>query len=105
TITGGDRDLQNYIQRVAGYTLTGSVREEVLFVLFGTGSNGKSTYRETLHSLLGDYALAADAGLLIERKTPGGATPELARLKGRRLVSINETSENDHLNEARVKFI
>jgi putative DNA primase/helicase len=36
---------------------------------------------------------------------PGGATPEIARLKGRRLVAINETSENDRLNEARVKFI
>ena len=64
------------------YTLTGSVREEVMFVLHGTGNNGKSTFRETIHSLLGDYALAADAGLLIERKSPGGATPELARLKG-----------------------
>jgi putative DNA primase/helicase len=105
TVTGGDADLQSYIQRTVGYTLTGSVREEVLFVLYGTGSNGKSTFRETVHSLLGNYALAADAGLLIERKTPGGATPELARLKGRRLISINETSENDHLNEARVKFI
>jgi putative DNA primase/helicase len=105
TVTGGDSDLQSYIQRVVGYALTGSVREEVMFVLYGTGNNGKSTFRETVHSFFGDYALAADAGLLIERKTPGGATPELARLKGRRLVSINETSENDHLNEARVKFI
>ena len=105
TVTGGDASFQSYIQRVVGYTLTGSVREEVMFVLYGTGNNGKSTFRETVHSLLGDYALATDAGLLIERKTPGGATPELARLKGRRLVSINETSENDHLNEARVKFI
>src|ERR1017187_5829769 len=105
TVTGGDRDLQSYIQRVVGYALTGSVREEVMFVLYGTGNNGKSAFRETVHSFFGDYALAADAGLLIERKTPGGATPELARLKGRRLVSVNETSENDHLNEARVKFI
>jgi putative DNA primase/helicase len=105
TVTGGDVPLQSYIQRVVGYTLTGSVREEVMCVLYGTGNNGKSTFRETIHSLLGNYALAADAGLLIERKTPGGATPELARLRGRRLVSINETSENDHLNEARVKFI
>ena len=105
TVTGSDASFKSYIQRVVGYTLTGSAREEVMFVLYGTGSNGKSTSRETVHSLLGDYALAADAGLLIERKTPGGATPELARLKGRRLVSINETSENDHLNEARVKFI
>ena len=105
TVTGSDASFKSYIQRVIGYTLTGSVSEEVLFVLYGTGCNGKSTFRETVHSILGDYALAADAGLLIERKTPGGATPELARLKGRRLVSINETSENDHLNEARVKFI
>jgi putative DNA primase/helicase len=105
TVTGDDADLQSYLQRVVGYGLTGSVREEVMFVLYGTGSNGKSTFRETVHSLLGGYALVADAGLLIERKTAGGASPELARLKGRRLVSINETSENDHLNEARVKFI
>jgi putative DNA primase/helicase len=73
TVTGGDGALQKYIQRVSGYALTGCAREEVLFVLYGTGNNGKSTYRETMHSLLGDYALAADAGLLIERKTPGGA--------------------------------
>jgi putative DNA primase/helicase len=105
TVTAGDADLQSYLQRATGYILTGSVREEVMFVLHGTGNNGKSTYRETVHSLLGGYALVADAGLLIERKTPGGATPEVARLKGRRLVSINETSENDHLSEARVKFI
>ena len=75
-ITGGDRLLAAYLQRAVGYTLTGTTREEVLFVLHGTGNNGKSTWRETLHILFGDYAMAADAGLLIERKTPGGATPE-----------------------------
>jgi putative DNA primase/helicase len=105
TVTGGDADLQSYIQRAVGYTLTGSVREEVLFVLHGTGSNGKSTFRETLHALFGDYALAADASLLTERKKAGGATEEIARLKGRRFVAVNETAENDQLNEARVKFI
>ena len=105
TITGHDRALAEYHQRVVGYTLTGSTREEVLFVLYGIGNNGKSTWRETLHDLMGDYAMAADAGLLVERKTPGGATPELARLKGRRMVAVNETAENDKLNEARVKFI
>ena len=105
TITGGDRPLAAYHQRVIGYTLTGSTSEEVLFVLYGIGNNGKSTWRETVHDLMGDYAMAADAGLLVERKTPGGASPELARLKGRRMVAINETAENDKLNEARVKFI
>jgi putative DNA primase/helicase len=105
TVTGGDVDLQSYIQRAVGYTLTGSVCEEVLFVLYGTGSNGKSTFRETLHALFDDYALAADASLLTERKKAGGATEEIARLRGRRFVAVNETAENDQLNEARVKFI
>jgi putative DNA primase/helicase len=67
--------------------------------------NGKSTFRETLHALLGDYGLAADAGLLTERKVAGGASEEVARLKGRRLVAVNETAESEQLNEARVKFI
>ena len=105
TITDGNIDLQSYMQRAVGYTLTGSVREEVMFVLHGTGSNGKSTFRETLHAIFGDYAHAADASLLTERKIAGGATEEIARLKGRRLVAVNETAENDHLNEARIKFI
>lgn len=105
TVTGNDGELQKYLQRVAGYLLTGSVREEVMFMPYGTGRNGKSTFRETLHSLLGTYALAADATLLIERKVPGGATEEVARLKGKRFVAVNETAENDQLNEARVKFI
>jgi putative DNA primase/helicase len=105
TVTGGDKPLQAYLQRVKGYCLAGSVQEEVAFFGWGTGSNGKSTYRETQHALLGDYALAADAGLLIERKNPGGATEEIARLKGRRFVAVNETNENDQLNEARIKFI
>src|SRR6516162_3709046 len=56
-------------------------------------------------ALLGDYAVGSDASLLITSKHTGGATPDLARLYGRRLVTINETSPNDFLNESRMKFI
>ena len=103
TITGNDPDLQSYLQRVIGYVLSGSVREEIMLILHGTGRNGKSTWRETVHTLMGGYALAADANLLVERKVPGGATEEIARLKGRRFVAVNETAENDQLSEARVE--
>jgi len=105
TITNQNRDLQAYLQRIVGYMLTGSVREEVCFILYGVGRNGKSTFRETVHTLLGTYALAADANLMIERKSAGGATEEIARLKGKRFVAVNETAENDQLNETRIKFI
>jgi putative DNA primase/helicase len=100
-----DADLISYLQRAVGYLLTGLTGEEVLFVLWGAGSNGKSTFRETIFALLGEYAVGADASMLVTNKRSGGATPDLARLHSRRLVTINETEQNDHLNESRVKFI
>ena len=100
------KEMIPYTQRAFGYCLTGLVGEEVLFLWWGNGANGKSTLRETIFELMGDYVIAADATLLIERKNSGGgATPEVARLHGKRLVTINETSKGDVLNEARVKFI
>ena len=104
-IFSGDDYLIAYLQRATGYILTGLTVEEILFVLWGEGANGKSTFRETLFALLGDYAVGSDASLLITNKHTGGATPDLARLYGRRLVTINETSPNDFLNESRMKFI
>ena len=100
-----DDELIKYLGRVVGYTLTGNTVEEVMFVLHGLGANGKSTFRETIFALLGDYAVGADASMLVTNKRAGGATPDLARLNGRRLVTVNETQQNDLLNESRVKFI
>jgi P4 family phage/plasmid primase-like protien len=104
-ITAGDRGLIAYKQEALGYCLTGLVKEEKTFIWYGTGDNGKSTERETIFSLMGDYAIAASADLLMEKQNAGNATPEVARLKGRRLVTINETREGDILNEARLKYI
>ena len=58
-VTGGDKDLQDYLQRAAGYFLTGSTQEHALFFLYGTGSNGKSVFVNTLVTILGDYAANA----------------------------------------------
>ena len=106
-IFAGKKDVVAYVQRVIGYCLTGDVNEEVLLVFWGKGANGKSTFRQTIFDLFGDYAMAADASLLVAQKNSGGggATPDVARLRGKRLVTINETAENDRLNEARLKYI
>jgi putative DNA primase/helicase len=98
-------DLIMYVQRAVGYVLTGLTGEEVMFILWGHGANGKSTFREIIFALLGNYAAGADASMLVTTKRTGGATPDLARLHGRRLVTINETEQSDMLNESRVKFI
>jgi putative DNA primase/helicase len=103
-IANGDKELIAYKQRLSGLLLTGLV-VEILFVLHGDGANGKTTEMETLHELLGDYALAADAGLLMPTKDQSGPKPEIVALKGRRAVFINETGEGDHLVESRVKYL
>lgn len=101
-----DKERISYLQRVAGYILTGLVREEALFLLFGKGRNGKSTFREILFAMLGTYATIGDVTLIMERKQSGGGpTPEVDRLRGKRLVTINETEENAVLRDERIKAI
>jgi putative DNA primase/helicase len=105
-IFNDDQDLIAYVRRACGYTLTGLTDEEILFILWGIGANGKSTLRETMFELMGGYAVAADAKLLIAHKNQQtGATPDLARLYRVRLVTVNETQEGDQLNESRVKYL
>lgn len=56
TVCGGDTELSSYLQRCVGYSLTGEVREQVVFLLHGDGANGKSTFLLTLLHLLGNCA-------------------------------------------------
>jgi len=44
-----------FIQRAVGYSLIGSVIEQVLFLCYGTGANGKSVFLTVLRYLAGDY--------------------------------------------------
>ena len=55
-VFGGDEALINFISRAVGYSLTGDTREQCLFILYGGGANGKSTFLETLLQLVGGHA-------------------------------------------------
>ncbi|MEJ0096389.1 MAG: phage/plasmid primase, P4 family [Methylocella sp.] len=103
-ISNGDDKLIAYKRRLFGISLTGKM-VEILFIMHGGGANGKTTEMETINQILGDYAHSADAGLLIAAKDRNCATPEIVAVKGKRAVWINETSENDQLNEKRVKYL
>ena len=54
-ITGEDHELAAFLQRMAGYCATGSTREHALFFVYGTGSNGKSVFRNVLAGIFADY--------------------------------------------------
>lgn len=104
-VTGGDKALQRYIQRMVGYFLTGSTREQCIFFLYGSGSNGKSTFVNTIASLFGDYTKNAQAETIMRNDRGGGsgARSDLARLKGVRLTTTSEPSGGCVLDEALVK--
>ena len=96
------RDVRDYVQRFAGYSLTGSTAEQCLAFLYGSGRNGKSVFLETLGLLLGDYHTATRVDSLAV--TRGGGIPnDVAALAGARLVSVSETPEGVRLNESLVK--
>ncbi len=101
----GNDQLIGYFQRLSGYAITGSVREQVLPILYGTGANGKSTALEAITQTLGnDYTSKAESDLLIAKR--GDTHPTgLADLHGRRLVISSETDGGRRLSEAMVKRV
>jgi putative DNA primase/helicase len=101
-VFGGNAELIAYIQRAVGYSLTGDVREQKLFLCFGDGNNGKSVLLDVLSSLLGEYAATA-AFSTFDADRRSEQTNDLANLKGKRLVVISETNAGKRLDEGRVK--
>ncbi len=102
--TAGDVDLQLYLQRVAGYTLTGITREHALFFFYGTGGNGKGTYLNALTGIVADYA--AIAGMEAFTASTSDRHPtDLAALRGARLVTAQETEEGRRWAEAKIKAL
>jgi putative DNA primase/helicase len=85
-------------------TESGSVSEQCLFILIGTGANGKSTFLKVLQHLLGDYAGAIPMQGLMEQRY-GSQTNDLAHLFGKRLVVASEGERGQRLAESKIKMM
>jgi len=103
-ITDQDRDLESYLQRLAGYGCSGSTREHMLAFGHGAGANGKTTFVDAISGALGDYAATAPIETFVASNTDRHPT-ELAGLRGARLVTAVETEEGRHWAEARIKTL
>lgn len=98
----GDRGLVDYVQQVVGMAAVGKVYQEHLIIAYGDGANGKSTFWNTVSRVLGTYS----GKLSAETLTVGckrNVKPEMAELKGRRLIIAAEMEEGMRLNTAVVK--
>lgn len=100
----GDKGLVDYMQRLVGYSLTGDISEQSMYFLVGGGSNGKSTFVNTVKKLMGDYGSQTKSDTFIKKKDTG-ANNDIARLVNARFVSAVESEEGEKLQESLVKTI
>lgn len=103
-----DNETYDYLQRMAGYCLTGSAADEKLFFLYGPGGTGKGTFIETLGHALGDYSTSVPVEILLSskgNKEGNNPTPYKAMLKGVRLALSSESGIGNYFDEATLKYL
>jgi putative DNA primase/helicase len=100
-----DEETARFLQKALGYCLSGDTSLECFFILYGnTTRNGKSTLTETAAHVLGEYARTIQPQTLSRRPSDGSAaSPDIARLKGARLVNMPEPEKGLELNVSLVK--
>jgi putative DNA primase/helicase len=103
-IMGDDEELQAYLQKAIGYALTGDTSQDVLFIAYGDGANGKSTLLNTVREMLGDFGLQTPIQTLLKGSRGGSdASPDVARLKGARFALASEPDDGNSLSEGLIK--
>ena len=104
--TKGDRELQDWLQRAVGYTLTGLNNQDVAFLIYGPPGSGKNTFIETIYEALGksEYAWALDSNVLaLGDRMSSTDEYHMAKLIGRRMIWVDELPENERIKENQVK--
>ena len=99
---GGDQELISYVQETVGLAAIGKVYQEHMIIAYGGGANGKSTFWNTIYRVMGNYAgkLSAEA---LTMNCKRNVKPEMAEMKGKRLIISSEMEEGMRLNTAVVK--
>ena len=105
-ITDNNKQLQTFIQKCIGYTLTGDMSEQVFFFVYGaSGNNGKSTFVNLIRKMLGDYGIHTPTDTFLVKQYDNNIPADLARLAGRRMVTAIEANANRQIDEAKIKGI
>lgn len=104
-IFNSDGNIIDFVQKAVGYSLTGLTTEQVLFILYGTGANGKSVFLNLMGDLLGNYSLTTPASTFKDNPYHDGIPNDIARMAGARFVKSIEVKEGTRLNEERIKAL
>ncbi|MDD2246397.1 MAG: phage/plasmid primase, P4 family [Proteiniphilum sp.] len=90
-----------FLRRAVGYTLTGSTQEQSLFLLYGSGANGKSVFLDILNALMGEYGTVTQSKTFTTER--GEISNDIAALAGKRMVYASENSSDTKLDESMIK--
>lgn len=102
---GGDAEMVAYLRRAVGYSLTGSTREQCLFLNWGSGANGKSTFLNIVSEMMGEYAKEMTFETILQKPNETNHRADLADLVGARFVRASEGDRGRRLSEAVVKVM
>ena len=103
-IMDGNVQLLHFLQKAVGWAITGDMSEQVMFILYGAGANGKSTFLNTLMEIMGDYAMSTPTATFM-KKYGEGISNDIARLRGTRFVTTVEAEEGKRMSEPLIKQI
>lgn len=101
-ITCNDKSLQDYLQKLIGYSLTGLTIEQELYFFMGSGANGKSTLVDVLNALMGEYGKMTRAQTF-EQTRNRGVENDIAALSGARLVMASELDQGMVFSDSVIK--
>jgi putative DNA primase/helicase len=99
-----DTTTRGYLKRAAGYSITGETSEQVVFVVHGSGGNGKSTFVTTLQRIIGGYYQEAPLGFVKLKKWDSHPT-EYMLVKSKRLVAVIEQTGHSQINMELIKLM
>jgi putative DNA primase/helicase len=104
-VSGGDAELEKYLQRVVGYSLFGTVCEKLFWFFYGPPDTGKSRFIGAVKAMFGDYARAVDFSTWCIQAQAGGNRGDLVDLLGARLAVSVEVRRGAKFDEAVLKKI
>jgi putative DNA primase/helicase len=98
TAMQSDQEMIRYLQRLVGYFLTASTKEQEIYYFYGSGANGKSTFLDLIKALLGTYGVKVTSDSFMKNRSGArslGTMASLANLAGARLALTDETNDSD----------
>jgi len=104
-VTNRDKEYQKYLQRAAGYSITGRSNLDIIFLMYGPPGTGKNTYIESIVKAAGEYSWPLDLSVIAQSNGMSSNSDlyHIAELFGKRISWVDELPEGDRLKENTMK--